>query len=60
MMHKIGTPTLNGSLSVLKAMPGTYLSQTGNPLHMKKKIDLEQCFILFLHNHVYKHSHEHY
>lgn len=31
-MLKIETQTLNGSLSVLKAMPGTYLSQTGNPL----------------------------
>jgi hypothetical protein len=27
--------TLNGSLSVLKATPGTYFSQTGNPLYTK-------------------------
>jgi hypothetical protein len=59
-VHKKIKETLKGSLSCLKLMPGTYLSQTGNPLHMKKKIDLEQCFILFLHNHVNKHSHEHY
>jgi hypothetical protein len=48
VIHKLGTPTLNGSLSVLKAIPGTYLSQTGNPLHMKKNnFHLEQCLILF-------------
>lgn len=29
-------PTLKGSLSVLKAMPGIYFSQTGNPLHQKQ------------------------
>lgn len=29
--------TLKGSLSVLKLIPGTYLSQTGNPLAIAKK-----------------------
>jgi len=29
--------TLKGSLSVLKLMPGTYLSQTGNPLHITRE-----------------------
>jgi len=28
--------TLKGSLSVLKLIPGTYLSQTGNPLVIPK------------------------
>ena len=31
--------TLKGSLSVLKLMPGTYFSQTGNPLNTTR-IDL--------------------
>lgn len=29
-LHRL---TLNGSLSVLNAMPGTYFSQTGKPLY---------------------------
>ena len=29
--------TLKGSLSVLKLMPGTYFSQTGNPLHITRE-----------------------
>lgn len=38
------TPTLNGSLSVLKATPGTYFSQTGNPLHTKQNmLALSNC-----------------
>lgn len=28
--------TLKGALSVLKAIPGTYFSQTGNPLKLEK------------------------
>jgi len=28
-----GIKTLNGSLSVLKLIPGTYFSHTGKPLH---------------------------
>jgi len=47
MKLKIETPTLNGSLSVLKAIPGTYLSQTGNPLHINNYFILEYYFILF-------------
>ena len=31
--------TLKGSLSVLKLMPGTYFSQTGNPLFYKDKMN---------------------
>lgn len=34
--------TLKGSLSVLKAIPGTYFSQTGNPLKLEKKKKTEQ------------------
>jgi len=32
---------LKGSLSVLKLMPGTYFSQTGNPLQTNKQTILE-------------------
>ena len=41
MEQRLRNKTLKGSLSVLKLMPGTYLSQTGNPLNItpkKKKI----------------------
>ena len=31
-------PTLKGSLSVLKAIPGTYFNQTGNPLHPNRAL----------------------
>jgi hypothetical protein len=34
--------TLKGSLSVLKLMPGTYLSQTGNPLSKTEKYKNER------------------
>jgi len=36
--HALEGETLKGSLSVLKLMPGTYLSQTGNPLHITREI----------------------
>ena len=37
MEQRLRNKTLKGSLSVLKLMPGTYLSQTGNPLNITPK-----------------------
>ena len=52
-MMKVSTLlTLKGPLSVLKAMPGTYFNQTGNPLNLKqnkdKKTEIEYIYISML------------
>lgn len=60
--------TLKGPLSVLNSIPGTYLSQTGNPLKQKHNPnivmqsifeinDQDSCTIIITHNSI-QHKHK--